>query len=66
VDDEEAMSRVDRHGLLSLGGLVTLESLLGLFLRDATWTHAPLFAVDALLGVFVVASALGMPTDGGP
>ncbi len=59
------MSRVDRHGLLTLGGLITLESGLGLLLRDAAWTHAPLFAVDALLGVFVVAFALGMPTSEG-
>ena len=60
------MSRVDRHALLPLGGLVVLESTLGAVLRDAPWTHSPLFAVDAMLGVFVLAFALALDPREGP
>ncbi len=58
------MSRADRHALLTLGSLVILESTLGVVLHGAPWTHTALFAVDALLGVFVFAFAVAIEPEG--
>ena len=60
------MSRVERHALVTLGGLIVLESTLGLLLRRVVWAHTSLFLVDGMLGVFVLAFALSVHPDDPP
>jgi hypothetical protein len=59
------MTRVDRHALITLAGLIILESTLGWMLKDIAGARTPLFVADTLLGMLLLAFALATETSDG-
>lgn len=58
------MNRVDRCVLITLAGLVVIESTLGWMMKSVAWVRAPLFIADTLVGMLLLAFALAIdPSD---